>query len=171
LAKAGIQGLLGYYFKFAGGSPAAGDFLLCGQKKVTKEKAAPVCRSFGLPCAARRTGRLRNSRTGSTIAASRGRVCTSFLGNFARSRSARRILPVQLRCSAAHRGVKFNTVGVRGVFLTNRGIPPNSPCEPPSSTAKSGAVGEDCLSPRAVCEGEFRSRPAWRAAQGTPKGR
>ena len=38
---------------------------------------------------------------------------------------------------------------------------------PPSSTAGPGDFGEDCLRPQA----EFRSRPAWRAAQGTPKGR
>jgi hypothetical protein len=30
--------------KVAGGSPAAGNFLLLGQKKVTKEKAAPANR-------------------------------------------------------------------------------------------------------------------------------
>ena len=46
---------------FAGGSPAAAYFLLCGQEKVSKEKAAPVRRSGGLPCAARHAGRLRNS--------------------------------------------------------------------------------------------------------------
>jgi hypothetical protein len=38
-------------YKFAGGSPAAGDFLLRGQEKVTKEKAAPMRWSF----ASRRT--------------------------------------------------------------------------------------------------------------------
>jgi hypothetical protein len=51
-----------------------------------------------------------------------------------------------------------------------RGIP-FLPCEPPSSGGKPGEVGEDCLSPRVVCEGEFRSHPAWRAAQGSPKDR
>ncbi|MDD4927989.1 MAG: hypothetical protein PHP85_01780 [Gallionella sp.] len=30
---------------FAGGSPAAGDFLLSRQKKVAKEKATPACRA------------------------------------------------------------------------------------------------------------------------------
>ena len=90
--------------KFAGGSPAAGNFLLRRQKKVTKEKGAPDSDSrsveregaqaaarnivirgaiaaapapqasltvsrqppvrcpFGVPCAARPSGRLRNSR-------------------------------------------------------------------------------------------------------------
>ena len=47
--------------KVAGGSPAAAYFLLSGQEKVGKENAAPVRRSCGLPCAARRVGRLRNS--------------------------------------------------------------------------------------------------------------
>ena len=64
-AVAGIQGnllpMLARCFNFAGGGPAAGYFLLSGQEKETKEKAAPVRRSFGLPCAARRAGRLRNS--------------------------------------------------------------------------------------------------------------
>ena len=46
----------------AGGSPAAGDFLLRRQKKVTKENATPVRCPFGVPCAARTSGRLRNSR-------------------------------------------------------------------------------------------------------------
>ena len=63
--NAGIQGLSSYYFNFnfAGGSPAAGHFLLCGQKKVTKENAALPSRPFGVPCVARATGRLCNSRT------------------------------------------------------------------------------------------------------------
>ena len=38
---------------------------------------------------------------------------------------------------------------------------------PPSSTAGPGDVGEDCLS----AQREFRSRPVWRAAQGTLEGR
>ena len=45
-----------------GGGPTAGDFLLFRQKKVTKEKATPVRCPFGVPCAARTSGRLRNSR-------------------------------------------------------------------------------------------------------------
>jgi hypothetical protein len=47
---------------FAGGSPAASHFLLLRQKKVTKEKATPVCRRFAVPCVARLVRRLRNSR-------------------------------------------------------------------------------------------------------------
>jgi hypothetical protein len=44
------------------GAPAAGDFLLFRRKKVTKENATPVRCPFGVPCAARTSGRLRNSR-------------------------------------------------------------------------------------------------------------
>jgi len=46
---------------FAGGSPAAGYFLLRRQKKVTQEKATPVCRRFAVPCVARLVRRLWNS--------------------------------------------------------------------------------------------------------------
>jgi hypothetical protein len=48
-------------FNFAGGCPAASYFLLRRQKKVTKEKATPVCRRFAVPCVARLARRLRNS--------------------------------------------------------------------------------------------------------------
>jgi hypothetical protein len=52
-------------FKFkvntAGGRPAASSFLLSGQKKGTKENAAPVCRRCAVPCVARLVRRLRNS--------------------------------------------------------------------------------------------------------------
>jgi len=47
---------------FAGGSPAASHFFLRRQEKVTKKKATPVCRPFGVPCVARLVRRLRNSR-------------------------------------------------------------------------------------------------------------
>jgi hypothetical protein len=46
---------------FAGGSPAAGYFLLLRQKKVTQEKATPIRHPFGIPCVARLVRRLRNS--------------------------------------------------------------------------------------------------------------
>ena len=46
---------------FAGGSPAAGYFLLLRQKKVTKEKATPIRHLFEVPCVARLVRRLRNS--------------------------------------------------------------------------------------------------------------
>jgi hypothetical protein len=42
-------------------APHANYFLLRGQKKVIKEKAAPTAWSFGLPCAPRHFGRARNS--------------------------------------------------------------------------------------------------------------
>ena len=44
------------------------------------------------------------------------------------------------------------------------------PSEPPSNAGATGAVGEDCLSPR-VRAGEFRSRLSLRVTQGIPKGR
>jgi hypothetical protein len=47
------------------------------------------------------------------------------------------------------------------------GVMLDSPFPPPSSAGKPGDFGEDCLSAKR----EFRSRPAWRATQGTPKGR
>ena len=72
-----------------GGSPAAAYFLLIGQEKVSKEKAAPVRRSCGLPCAARHSGRLRNS---------------SLSLHDKDSDSARRHPPMYLCCSAAPSG-------------------------------------------------------------------
>ena len=85
-------------FNFAGGSPAAAYFLLSGQEKVSKGKAAPVRRSFGLPCAARHAGRLRNSPL-----PLRGKD----------SDSPRRPLPTRLRYSAAHKGRTAKTIGNR----------------------------------------------------------
>jgi hypothetical protein len=61
---------------FGRGSPAAGYFFLCGQKKVTKENAALIRRPCGVPCVSRQSGRLppkvtsfraRNSRDGLMI--------------------------------------------------------------------------------------------------------
>ena len=48
----------------AGGSPAAGIFLLLAQKKGTKENGTPFRRPCGFPCVARPAGRLRNSAHG-----------------------------------------------------------------------------------------------------------
>ena len=48
--------------KTAGGCPAASYLLLRRQKKVTQEKAPPVCRRCADPCVARLVRRLRNSR-------------------------------------------------------------------------------------------------------------
>jgi hypothetical protein len=45
----------------AGGRPAASHFLLLRQNKVTKEKATPVCRTFGVPSISRKQAGLRNS--------------------------------------------------------------------------------------------------------------
>ena len=44
----------------AGADPRAGYFLLLRQKKVTKEKAAPVSRRYAIPCASR-TRRVRQT--------------------------------------------------------------------------------------------------------------
>jgi hypothetical protein len=48
--------------KTAGGCPAASYLLLLRQKKVTEEKATPVCRTFGVPSIRRKRAGLRNSR-------------------------------------------------------------------------------------------------------------
>jgi hypothetical protein len=84
-----LGGPVNIKIRFAGGSPAAGYFLLCGQKKVTKEKAALLRRPCGLPCVARPAGRLRNSPL-----PLRGKD----------SDSPRRRPPVVLRYSAAQKG-------------------------------------------------------------------
>jgi hypothetical protein len=63
--KQTIAGMARFYHSiqdnFAGGRPATSYFLLLRQNKVTKEKATPVCRPFGVPCVARLVRRLRNS--------------------------------------------------------------------------------------------------------------
>jgi len=67
----------------AGGSPAAGYFS-CSAKKSNQKKAAPVRRSFGLPCAARPAGRLRNSRAGAMNFKVSGRFGVLLLQRFER---------------------------------------------------------------------------------------
>ena len=67
--------------KFAGGSPAAGNFLLRRQKKVTKENATPVRCSFGVPCAARPSGRLCNSRSALRQCSPSSPACVALLGS------------------------------------------------------------------------------------------
>ena len=47
--------------KVAGGRPAAGYFFLRRQEKVTKKKAPPVCRPFGVPSVLQEKAGLRNS--------------------------------------------------------------------------------------------------------------
>jgi hypothetical protein len=47
--------------KTTGGRPAASSFHLRGQKKGTKENAAPVCRPCGLPSISHKQAGLRNS--------------------------------------------------------------------------------------------------------------
>ena len=79
-------------FKFAGGSPAATYFLLGGQEKVSKEKAALVRRPLtGVPCVTQRIWRLRNSPL-----PLRGKG----------SDSPRRHPQIRLRYSASHKGLR-----------------------------------------------------------------
>jgi len=77
---------------------------LCGQKKVTKEKAALARRPSGLPCAARDFGRLRNSRERSKMAIAVGEMLYCCGWGLRCSPSARRHPPKPLCCSAAHKG-------------------------------------------------------------------
>src|SRR3954469_19146435 len=49
-AYAGIQDLQSLFVKSPGGRPGAGHFLLRGQMKVTKEKAALVSLRLRVPC-------------------------------------------------------------------------------------------------------------------------
>ena len=106
------------YYNFAGGSPAASHFLLCGQKKVTKENAALPHRPCGLPCVARAAGRLppkvtsfgaRNSRTCSISECWFGWERAVVLGRPARSHSPRRLPPAALRYSAAQKGGRVSS--------------------------------------------------------------
>ena len=78
--------------KVAGGSPAATYFLLGGQEKVSKEKAALVRRPLtGVPCVTQRIWRLRNSPL-----PLRGKG----------SDSPRRHPQIRLRYSASHKGLR-----------------------------------------------------------------
>ena len=78
--------------KVAGGGPAATYFLLGGQEKVSKEKAALVRRPLtGVPCVTQRIWRLRNSPL-----PLRGKG----------SDSPRRHPQIRLRYSASHKGLR-----------------------------------------------------------------
>jgi hypothetical protein len=68
----------GNTFPDAGGSPAAGDFLLTRQKKVTKEKATPVRRLP--PAFLSQTGRCATRASRSDSARSTSPGLTSALG-------------------------------------------------------------------------------------------
>jgi hypothetical protein len=78
----------------AGGSPAAGIFLLLRQKKGTKEKATPFHRPFGVPCVARQAGRLRYS------AAEKGNPKINFNALSGQSPDRPKTLPRALRVTA-----------------------------------------------------------------------
>ena len=123
-------------------------------KKVTKERR-PLCRRpFGLPCATRPAGRLRNSALRA-------------------SDSPRRLPPAGLRCSAALRGCakQFCSSAITSLALSpllflarfarqiravktvattillNHRSELKAPLEPPSNAEAPGDVGEDCLRP------------------------
>src|SRR5689334_12396755 len=90
----------------------AGDFLLLAQKKVTKEKGAPVRRRYLAKLVADSTalldrpGRLRNSRTASTLAVTvGGRFSTAWLISMS-SHSARPKPRAGLRCSGGAQGAQ-----------------------------------------------------------------
>ena len=124
------------------------------QEKITKRRRPTRTGPSGFPRFSEKIGRLRNSRC-----ALRQSSPTSpdFFGN-----------PRRCRGDFKERAVTRLRVAM---FWSVRATPGQgfevafggSPFPPPSSTAEPGAVGEDCLSAKR----EFRSRPAWRATQGT----
>ena len=59
--SAGMQGRRWLFIKPPGGRPGAGHFLLRGQMKVTKEKAALVSLRLRVPCVTQRVRGLRIS--------------------------------------------------------------------------------------------------------------
>jgi hypothetical protein len=80
--------------------PDAGGFLLFGQEKVTKEKAAPVSRALRVPCAACLT-----SAAVELVLPNRKRYdkTQTVLADFPEAkRAARRDTGAPKRCSAAH---------------------------------------------------------------------
>jgi len=135
-------------------------FLLLRQKKVAKEKATPgSAPATPVPCATRRAGRLAKLACGSD--------------------NASRLLPARLRCSAPLMGtlksVARRTHSQIPNCFSRSGKQPASqdpsysrvvyraPWEALSNAGTPGAFGEDCLRAKP----EFRSRPAFRVAQGT----
>ena len=96
-------------------------------RKVTKRSRPLVRRSFGLPCAARPVGRLRNSP-------SQARAQTVLADCPRQGCAARRLSRGSENQASAKPSGPFHCVG--GV-----------PCETPSNANESGGVGEDCLSP------------------------
>jgi hypothetical protein len=139
----------------AGGSPAATYFLLGGQEKVSKEKAALVRRPLtGVPCVTQRIWRLRNSPL-----PLRGKD----------SDSPRRHPQIRLRYSASHKGLRpRNEAGLKPYPTVGFRFPLRAAEQHSLAGGSRRALSEPSQFYR---EGELRSRPAWRAAQGSPKDR
>ncbi len=139
----------------AGGSPAATYFLLGGQEKVSKEKAALVRRPLtGVPCVTQRIWRLRNSSL-----PLRGKD----------SDSPRRHPQIRLRYSASHKGLRSrNEAGLKPYPTVGFRFPLRAAEQHSLAGGSRRALSEPSQFYR---EGELRSRPAWRAAQGSPKDR
>ena len=76
--------------------PDAGDFLLFGQEKVTKEKATPVSRAWRVPCAA--------CLTSAAVELAQFRAASA---SGLSSNSPRRHPRGQESCSARHRGPNY----------------------------------------------------------------
>ncbi len=145
-------------------------FFCFAKKKVTKEKATPVCRPSGSLDISPTSGAAQLALAGHTPRAP-----------LRSSNSARPNLRLLAKYRGGAQGKKIKTQSPKP---TRRAAccPPRSkkeraqsahktafplfPCAPPSSTDWSGDVGEDCLS----AQREFRSRLTSRATQGTPKG-
>jgi len=98
-----------------GGGPGAGDFLLLTQKKVTKEKGAPVrCRylvaSCGIPALLAKAGRLRNSRSIFATAHVSGRNLWGAQWAYSKLAQCSPTTPrLGCDCSAALRGPKIKS--------------------------------------------------------------
>jgi len=134
--------------KIAGGSPAAGNFLLPGHKKVTKEKAAPANRRWrGVPallgmdggCGTRvRHQRMTDAQT--VLAESPVHACAA--RRFAGERQYKGLsrLKPQAKPDRAQRSFP----------LANR----------PAAAGRRGAFGEDCLSFRHAFMAEASSAAA-----------
>ncbi len=141
--------------KTAGGCPAASYLLLRRQKKVTQEKATPVCRRYAVPCVARLVRRLRNSRYALRQSSPTPPDQPALLGG-AQGKESQKPNP---KTSEAGNARLAKTKNVRVAHTTPAF---QFPCAPPSSADQTGEVRRICLStwPRSgSCE--FMRRPGW----------
>ena len=158
----------------AGGSPAAGYFLLLRQKKVPKEKATPVYRPCGVPEKNRNQAGLRNSHCVLRQSSPKPPHDCDFFRR--RTGEGKSTAKTNSSVRVAHTQTKRqNSMGTLCPY-TNSAFELifefrfSSPVPPPSSGVWSGVVGEDCLSTWLRSRScEFRSRLARRATQGTSK--